>query len=278
MKIQKLMFASAAILFGICSQSCVSAASNVFEKMENMTMGKVEEAGPMKTITIEADKVTSIDTSSGIRVEYTQGSETSVMLTAPDNIIDDVEVTVKNGELNCGMKTKRRVNKPITVTVTSPGVDDLEASSGSSIKIAAGLDMPGSEMEISVSSGARIDVNKISAESIEADASSGSALRIDGAKATTMAFSTSSGSSMRVESITAGSVTGKASSGSSMGVSGTTKYVELRASSGSSLSGRSLVAETGLLKSSSGASVSGNVKGSCEIEKSSGGSVSNRAD
>lgn len=241
-------------------------------------MGKVEEAGPMKTITIEADKVTSIDTSSGIRVEYTQGSETSVTLTAPDNIIDDVEVTVKNGELNCGMKTKRRVNKPITVTVTSPGVDDLEASSGSSIKIAAGLDMPGSEMEISVSSGARIDVNKISAESIEADASSGSALRIDGAKATTMAFSTSSGSSMRVESITAGSVTGKASSGSSMGVSGTTKYVELRASSGSSLSGRSLVAETGLLKSSSGASVSGNVKGSCEIEKSSGGSVSNSAD
>ncbi len=227
MKIQKLMFASAAILFGICSQSCVSAASNVFEKMANMTMGKVEEAGPMKTITIEADKVTSIDTSSGIRVEYTQGSETSVTLTAPDNIIDDVEVTVKNGELNCGMKTKRRVNKPITVTVTSPGVDDLEASSGSSIKIAAGLDMPGSEMEISVSSGARIDVNKISAESIEADASSGSALRIDGAKATTMAFSTSSGSSMRVESITAGSVTGKASSGSSMGVSGTTKYLSL---------------------------------------------------
>ncbi len=259
MKIKKLMFASTAILFGICSQSCVSAASNAFEKLANLTMGEVEKAGPMKTITIQADKVTSIDTSSGIRVEYTQGSGTSVTLTAPDNIIDDVEVTVKNGELNCGMKTKRRVNKPITVTVTSPGVDELDASSGSSIKIASGLDMPGAEMEISVSSGARIDINNINAESIEGEASSGSALRIDGAKATTMAYSTSSGSSMRVESITS-------------------KYVELRASSGSSLSGRSLVAETGMLKSSSGASVSGNVKGSCEIEKSSGGSVSNRAD
>lgn len=278
MKIQKLMFASAAILFGICSQSCVSAASNAFEKLANMASGEVEKAGPMKTITIQADKVTSIDTSSGIRVEYTQGSVTSVTLTAPDNIIDDVEVTVKNGELNCGMKTKRRVNKPITVTVTSPGVDELDASSGSSIKIVDGLDMPGAEMEISASSGARIDINNISAESIEGEASSGSALRIDGAKATTMAYSTSSGSSMRVESITAGSVTGKSSSGSSMGLSGTSKYVELRASSGSSLSGRSLIAETGLLKSSSGASVSGNVKGSCEIEKSSGGSVSNRAD
>lgn len=278
MKIKKLMFASTAILLGICSQSCVSAASNAFEKLANLTMGEVEKGGPMKTITIQADKVTSIDTSSGIRVEYTQGSVTSVTLTAPDNIIDDVEVTVKNGELNCGMKTKRRVNKPITVTVTSPGVDELDASSGSSIKIVDGLDMPGAEMEISASSGARIDINNISAESIEGEASSGSALRIDGAKATTMAYSTSSGSSMRVESITAGSVTGKSSSGSSMGLSGTSKYVELRASSGSSLSGRSLVAETGMLKSSSGASVSGNVKGSCEIEKSSGGSVSNRAD
>lgn len=278
MKIKKLMFASTAILFGICSQSCVSAASNAFEKLANLTMGEVEKAGPMKTITIQADKVTSIDTSSGIRVEYTQGSGTSVTLTAPDNIIDDVEVTVKNGELNCGMKTKRRVNKPITVTVTSPGVDELDASSGSSIKIVDGLNMPGAEMEISASSGARIDINNISAESIEGEASSGSALRIDGAKATTMAYSTSSGSSMRVESITAGSVTGKSSSGSSMGLSGTSKYVELRASSGSSLSGRTLVAETGMLKSSSGASVSGNVKGSCEIEKSSGGSVSNRAD
>lgn len=278
MKIQKLMFASAAILFGICSQSCVSAASNAFEKLANMASGEVEEAGPMKTITIQADKVTSIDTSRGIKVEYTQGSGTSVTLTAPDNIIDDVDVTVKNGELKCGMKTKRRVNKPITVTVTSPGVDELDASSGSSIKIASGLDMPGAEMEISASSGARIDIINISAESIEGEASSGSALRIDGAKATTMAYSTSSGSSMRVESITAGSVTGKSSSGSSMGLSGTSKYVELRASSGSSLSGRSLVAETGMLKASSGASVSGNVKGSCEIEKSSGGSVSNRAD
>ena len=90
MKIKKLMFASTAILFGICSQSCVSAASNAFEKLANLTMGEVEKAGPMKTITIQADKVTSIDTSSGIRVEYTQGSVTSVTLTAPDNIIDDV--------------------------------------------------------------------------------------------------------------------------------------------------------------------------------------------
>ena len=105
MKIKKLMFASTAILFGICSQSCVSAASNAFEKLANLTMGEVEKAGPMKTITIQADKVTSIDTSSGIRVEYTQGSGTSVTLTAPDNIIDDVEVTVKNGELNCGIET-----------------------------------------------------------------------------------------------------------------------------------------------------------------------------
>lgn len=272
-----LLTACAALFISSAAVSCVSSASDALSKIASFNT-KVEKAGAMVTRVIPVSEITAITSAQRLVVKYRQDSVTSVTLTAPDNIIDDVEIEDNDGSLDCGMKNNRRVDQPITVTVTAPCVSVFKASSGSSLTVDSVLDVSGKYLEISSSSGASFSARRITASDVKAESSSGSSVYADYLLADMIGCHSSSGASMGIDGITAKSVEASASSGASVQLSGNTGSVSLKASSGGSVSAAGLIAAEGSLKASSGGSVRGYVKGACDISKSSGGSASNRAE
>lgn len=269
---------STSLLLGSISGSCLTSASNTFNKLASFAKTDIIDAGPMETRNITVTSVTSVESATGIILKYTQADTTAVTLTAPDNIIDDVAVTEKGGHLDCRITTNRRVNKPIVVTVSSPAVTNFNSNSGAQIEINEGLNVPTADVVVSASSGASLQAKNITAANLEAKSSSGASLSIDVITASdNIDCHSSSGASMAVYSITANEVSGHSSSGASMSLTGTAETVGLQASSGASVGAKGLKAQNGDLQASSGGSVSGYVTGKCKISKSSGGSASNAA-
>ncbi len=269
---------STSLLLGSISGSCLTSASNTFNKLASFAKTDIIEAGPMETRNITVNDVTSVESATGIILKYTQAETTAVTLTAPDNIIDDVSVTEKGGHLDCRITTNRRVNKPIVVTVSSPAATKFNSNSGAQIIIADGLDVPTADVVTSASSGASLQAKNINAANLAAQSSSGASLSIDGVTASgSIDCDASSGAGLTIHDITSVSVQGHSSSGSSISFTGTTDTVDFQASSGASIRAKGLRAKEGNMKASSGGGVGGYITGRCNISKSSGGSVSNAA-
>lgn len=110
------------------------------------------------TRAVETGAFDAISTSTSVDVIYTQTTgERSIMLYAPDNMIDDVRVKVEDATLKVGMKPN--VNQcvigehGIEVRVSAPAVRRLEASSSGDIKLTNGLNATGDVYVVVGSSG-----------------------------------------------------------------------------------------------------------------------------
>lgn len=193
----------------------------------------------------------SVDVSEGIKVTLTIGDKESVVVTAPEDYIDNVVTEVSGSELDIYIKGNNVVNKGrnVEVMVTAKFIDRIESSSGSSLTSTNSINAE--ELRVSVSSGAKVDI-EVEAKRVAVDASSGAGAKLRGIT-TNLSTEASSGSHISAGELKAQNViadvssganikvhaekkiNADASSGGSVGYSGSPQMVDVDKSSGGSV-------------------------------------------
>ncbi len=171
------------------------------------------------TITTEnrtiSEKFTGIDVSSAIEVTVEQGDTTEVIVEADDNLLNTIKTEVKNGKLVISNESYVSIRNGVRkVSVTMPIIDNLEASSASSITSKNTL--KGNQIFIKTSSAgsAKLDIEM---EAVTSKSSSGSTIELKGL-AMQLDSQASSGSTTKCFKLLTNSVVADASSGASINV------------------------------------------------------------
>ncbi|OBW42064.1 hypothetical protein AB670_01582 [Chryseobacterium sp. MOF25P] len=192
-----------------------------------------------------------IEVSQAIEAEIIKSDVEKVVISAPANIIDEVLVDNKGGELHIHYKTGVRVmnTNNVKAKIYAKDFKKLEANSAAIIIVRDQFTQEKTDVEIS--SAAHIS-GKLEANDLDIDAGSSATFK---------------------GQIWAVNLTVEASSAADVTISGKTKNANLTSSSGSGISAKEVVAENVKAEASSGASVEIGVSSKFEGHASSGGSV-----
>ena len=188
-----------------------------------------------KTKNVAVSNFNQVAVSAGIELHLTQGNAESAKIIAQDDVIDEVVVErsgnrVKVGwKENWGFNNKRR-NKSAKVYITYKTLNNISASSGSSLKTDNML--KADRLEASVSSGASINA-QITCDELILGTSSGASAAFAGT-ATNMKIESSSGSSINASGLMTQYAKVDSSSGSDITIN-VNKALETHTSSGSSI-------------------------------------------
>lgn len=157
-----------------------------------------------------------LDIAAGVEVKFTRAPEYSITADFERGGPDDVKVRLDGDRLYLSRKSTRGWGNKVRVKfiVTAPELNEIEASSGSSL-LAEGLES--GPMEIEVSSGAAISVHG-ECTSLEIKASSGGSANAKGLACQSVEAKASSGGS--VTAYASESATSKTSSGGSVDIYG----------------------------------------------------------
>ena len=146
----------------------------------------------------------SLDTSAGVKVIYqpASGNQPTVKITGEADQISKIDVRISGNTLKISPKPnplgsrKGNLIKGVVVTVTAPMVNEIEASSGSSVKCNTTVSAGGKKIELEASSGASISLAGISCRKLEAEASSGASIEVKSVIADKISMDVSSGASI----------------------------------------------------------------------------------
>ena len=210
----------------------------------------VKGNGDLTTETRDLTGFDGVSTCCNIDVELTQGSF-GVRVEAESNLQEHLKTEVRGGRLIVGFKDNVNVKtrEQITVYISLPELEYVGASSSGEV-ITTGS-FTGEELEVDVSSGARVKLD-FSGESLRANASSGGRMSLRGAAGRFKANASSGGSvdaakyavkNARCNASSGGGVTVKvsgtldanASSGGRVRYTGEPTDVDSEASSGGSV-------------------------------------------
>lgn len=231
----------------ICTAITLSAQWNYNSNGKNK---KIKGNGDVEMQARDLDGFDGVTTCCSINVELRQGSF-DVKVEAESNLLEYIKTEVSGNRLRVGFQDRIsiRSNEKITVYVSLPELEYVSASSSG--KAYCNGDFTGDELELDVSSGAKIEMS-FTGNEVEADASSGGRVEVKGA-GTTVRAEASSGGSVRAGSFMAkrgrcnsssgGGVTVKvsdeldanASSGGSVRYIGSPSDVDSNTSSGGSV-------------------------------------------
>jgi len=206
--------------------------------------------GPMKQREVTGD-FDEIEVSQAIDAEIIKSDIEKVVISAPQNIIDEVLVDNDGGSLHIHYKKGIRVmdSHNVSAKIYTKDFSKLNANSAASITIKDKFTQE--KVHVEASSAGSISGNL---EANDFDLSVGSSSNFSG-------------------KIWAVDLDIEASSGASIDVSGKAKKAEVSSSSGSSVSAKELIADQVNADASSGASVQISASSSIKAEASSGGSV-----
>ena len=155
-----------------------------------------------------------ISVSAGINLFIKQDSNETLRIEAEDNLMPNIITEVKNGRLEIRFKQFLSfgfsATKPVNVYVAVKNLNEINASSGASVKAE---EIKTDNLKINLSSGAIGEIIVLVSQ-IDADASSGTLIRISG-KTDTQKINLSSGSSYDAEDLISKSAEMDVSSGSS---------------------------------------------------------------
>lgn len=152
----------------------------------------------------------SIKVSHGIEVILTQSNNKLISVETDENIQNHIIIKVENGVLIVKADENYNTSKSPKVTINTPVINDLKASSASEISSTNVL--KSNNMEIDASSGSEINID-IEAENISLESSSGSEITANG-KAIKLQTNASSGSNINAQELMANEIIATASSGS----------------------------------------------------------------
>lgn len=218
--------------------------SNWVEKVVTADNGPVKQ----KEVTGEFDE---IEVSQAIDAEVIKSDVEKVVISAPQNIIDEILVDNEGGKLHIHYKKGIRVmnSHNVSAKIYTKDFSKLNANSAASIKVKDKFTQEKTDVE--VSSAASVSGNL---EANDFNISVDSSSNFNG-------------------KIWAVDLNIDASSAASIDVSGKAKTVDVTSSSGSSVSAKELIADNVSAEASSGASVQISALSSIKAEASSGGSV-----
>ncbi|MDE5595789.1 MAG: DUF2807 domain-containing protein [Muribaculaceae bacterium] len=196
------------------------------------------------TFEVAANDVNSIDVSSSIKVEYTQSDKVSVSVNCPENLVDYLDVKVKNGKLDADFKNGISIdgNSSVTITVSSPALSDIDASSSSSVIIQKSI-MVTDELDIEASSSATVYIASVTRGNVSIDASTSSSVTIDAARCASLDIDSSTSASVTVSAIECVSVDAEASTAANVTLSGKTVNASYEASTAATINASALVAD-----------------------------------
>ncbi len=171
-----------------------------------------------------------ISVSSGIDLYLTQGNAEIVVVEADPDIIDDIITEVNDGILHIYLKKKFNwvCNDDRAVYVTFDNLTKLDISAGADVEAENSFKLE--DLEISVSSGADLEIDDLTAESVWLDTSSGSDAELSG-KVVNFNASSSSGADISCANLISENCTVSVSSGADANVH-VTKELKASASSG----------------------------------------------
>ncbi len=247
MKSTKLFIFSAFVLLASCDgrrEKKQDAEGDWVDKVVNTDHGPVRE----KQVTGDFDE---IEVSQAIKAEIIKSDVEKVILSAPENIIDEILVDISGGKLHIHYKKGIRVmnSHNVTAKIYAKDFSQINANSAAGITVKDKFVQDKTDIEVSSSASVNGDL-----EANDFEISVGSASNFTG-------------------KIWAVNLDIDASSGASMDLSGKAKKAEISSSSGSSVSAKNLVAENLKADASSGASIDISASSSIYAEASSGGSV-----
>ncbi len=257
---------------------CLCAAATCFALSNDVvirSIGVGEKIKPSKNLITKVYSITEkydeIEVHRGVKVDYKVVAGTpSAEVTAPDNLIDHVEVSVRKGTLVITIEEGVQINGSIntTVTVSGPAIGEYSASSAgqifveSAIKTSGKIELDASsagriefageikakEVSIEASSASKIITASIVSDDVEIEASSAANVSVDKVKGAKCEVETSSAASVSIEGCELGKLDASASSASKISVSGTADNATLDASSGASVGGGDLTVKNGAVK------------------------------
>lgn len=249
MKSQSLFIFSAFLLLASCNEKHDrkyndNKDSNWVDKVVDTDHGPVRQ----KEVSGDFDE---IEVSQAIDAEIIKSDVEKVVISAPENIIDEVLVDNSGGRLHIHYKPGIRVmnthnvsakifakdfskinaNSAAKITVKDKFVQDktdIEVSSAASVS----GDLEANDFNISADSSSNF-TGKVWAVDLDVDASSAASIDISG-KAKNAEISSSSGSSISANNVVADNVNAEASSGASVDISASST-IKAEASSGGSV-------------------------------------------
>ena len=198
-------------------------------------------------------KFTGVSVSSGIKVNFTQGNNQSVVVDTDPNLQEYISTQVENGILVISVQNKnnRKLNfKKLLVTVEAPQLSSVRVSSGSLFTTLNTINE--NDFQANISSGANLNADLNIRNKTNVSISSGSSMRMDvktknfqlagssGSSSTVVGnaenttFSLSSAASCNAQDLSSKNATASASSGASLKIN-TTENLTATASSGASI-------------------------------------------
>ncbi len=174
-----------------------------------------------------------ISVSSGIDLYLTQGSSEKVRVVADEDMMGKIITEVKGNTLHVYIKNNNNWNwgwnKTREVHVTFDDLTALDVSAGADVISEDGIALD--EIKISVSSGADLDLESLTAKSVYISTSSGADAHVSG-KTDYLSTDSSSGSDIDCSELMAREVKASASSGSDTDVYVTEKLIADASSGG----------------------------------------------
>jgi len=218
-------------------------------------------------------KFTGISVSSGIKVNFTQGNNQTVVVETSPNLQEYISTEVVKGILVISVKNKDNKKldfKKLLVTIEAPRLSSAKATSGAFFTTVDTVNE--NDFAAEVSSGANLTANLNVKNLTKIDINSGSSMRLN-LQTKTLELEGSSGSMATVTGRAENSVVNLSSAASYNGQNLTSKNSAARASSGASL--KINATESLNAAATSGASIRyvGNPKMTGGEKSSSGGSV-----
>lgn len=197
-----IAIALTALLFASCNHSINSRS---IEGSGNVTTEKRIVQGDFK----------SVEVNNAIDLVIEQSDKVEIIVEADDNLQNAITTKVENGKLiiACEYNSFKDITTK-KVTVKMPVIEELEASSASTIRSIGTL--KGENISVNSSSAADIDV-ALEADNINCDSSSGSSISVNG-MALKLSANASSGSNIEAKDLLANEVIADASSGSTIEV------------------------------------------------------------
>ncbi len=191
-----------------------------------------------------------VSASGGVTVEIVQGNTQQVVVEADDNIMEDVETIVDNGQLRISMEDGINYSDMhVKVFITTQELTEISGSASADITVVNVL-QSSSKIELEASSGSSIKA-LVDAPQATAEASSGAEIDVTG-KTKTLKVKASSGASVDAFELLSEDTYADASSGGTVNTHASVK-LDAKASSGGSVSYRGPA--TTVAKESSGGSI-----------------------
>ena len=194
-----------------------------------------------------SESFTSISVQQGIKVYLTQADLVNIEAEMDENILELLEVVVKNNKLSISFKKNVGKVTRKNIFLSCPTLTAIDVSSGAevnSVNKFASVDL-----NLSASSGSDLDLN-VSCQNMKISASSGADVDVKGT-CDNLSVSASSGSDIEADKLICKTVVAKASSGSDIDVFASDSF-EASASSGADIQCKGKPNNVSINKSSGG--------------------------